>query len=324
MRIEYSEENVQCYFAESITEFIKHIEYEIQVDNSEDYIYFFRGENADYGDNAITPSIYRSVDRLKNEHLLFREIKRFNNIDFSGDLTAFDHLSRMQHYTLPTRLLDCSEDPLSSLWFAVSSADKNKFSVVYMLKIKKENIKYYDSDTVTAIANLARLPLEGEEKSKNQILNAVHAAIPSKHKCYSDKRTEILNKQPGMGYLYHEIRNDISHYQELIVPENLVSVQIVKPKLTNTRIHSQKGAFLLFGLNYQDCELSIPIIKIVNGVPKILKSKINLNSNPIDSIVKISISNKITSNLLDKIGIKLPYIYPEMEMVCKYFKEKFT
>jgi len=329
MKTDYREIDISCVTVSTIFSYLKQIEEEIVNDNNDDFLYLFRGEYKDFSDNAIQPSIYRMNNQniLKNEHILFREMKRFNGLDFSEDTTTLDHLSRMQHYSMPTRLIDLSEDPLAALWFAISAAEEKGLSenrIVYMLRIRKDNIKYFDSDTATVIANLAKLPLNGNIKSKEKILHAVRVVMSTKRKCYSSRRIDNLNKHKCMGYLYHEIRNDISHFQEIINPEHIVSVQCIKPKLSNTRIHSQKGAFLLFGLNFDSCYLNIPLIRVVSGNPKLLKSILNINMNPIESIVKISITNNVTVKLLDKMGTKKPYIYPEMEMVSNYFSKKFA
>jgi hypothetical protein len=329
MKTVYEEIDINCVTVSTIFGYLEQIENEIINDNNDDFLYLFRGEYEDFGDTAMQPSIYRKENKniLKSEHILFREIKRFNGIDFSEDTTTLDHLSRMQHYSMPTRLIDLSEDPLAALWFAISAAEEKGLSanrIVYMLRIRKSNIKYFDSDTATIIANLAKLPLNGVIKSKEKILDAVRAVMSTKRKCYSSKRIDNLKKHKCMGYLYHEIRNDVSHFLEIINPEHLVSVQCIKPKLSNTRIHSQKGAFLLFGLNFDSCDLNIPLIRVVSGKPKLLKSILNINKNPIESIVKISITNNVTVKLLDKMGTKKPYIYPEMEIVSKYFSKYFA
>lgn len=82
-----------------------------EIDNKKECIYF-RGETNDFEENALKPSVYRD-DFIEKEELIYREISRFNNIDFSEDKTTFDRLSRMQHYFAPTRLIDLSDDPLN-------------------------------------------------------------------------------------------------------------------------------------------------------------------------------------------------------------------
>ena len=82
----------------------------------------FRGEKKYYANTALQPKVYRDA-YIKYEDVIFRESQRFNDLVFTQDMTVFDRLSRMQHYTAPTRLLDLSEDLLSAVYFAIAEND---------------------------------------------------------------------------------------------------------------------------------------------------------------------------------------------------------
>lgn len=321
MIIEYEQIEISHFKANDLSTFFAIIEIELKKDASNENIWLYRGEYKNFGNTALQPSIYRKIKTLKNEHILVREIKRFNDYDFSTDTSTLDNLCRMQHYSLPTRLIDLTEDPLSALWFAVSEAESKKHKgsrCVYMIKIKSNDIKYYDSDTVTAIANLSKLPLSDEYKSKTHILNAVKKAYKEINE-YEDM-VNAFNTSEGVSYLHHEIKKDISHYEPIINPEDITSVQCLKSKLSNSRIHNQKGAFLLFGLNYSSVKKAIPIIELSNNKTYLMKSKKKINHNPIDKIIRIDISDDINIPLLDSIGVKKAYIFSEMEKVAEYMK----
>lgn len=69
-----------------------------------DYTYFYRGHAEDT--YLLEPSIYRDDGYIENEHIFFREFIAKNPSYFNDCKYAVDYLVMMQHYELPTRLLD--------------------------------------------------------------------------------------------------------------------------------------------------------------------------------------------------------------------------
>jgi len=288
--------------------------YILNIKEADNTILAFRGEKMDYGDTELYPSIYRSHYLLENEDKIFRESQRFNNQEFVEDRTTFDKLSRIQHYSAPTRLLDISEDLMSALYFATekNDNDNDNDSILYIFEIDEKEIKYYDSDTVSVISNLAKIPLDNtNEKSKRKLLCDI---IRFKEKKGKDK----FNKQKSVKFLKHEIREEKPQFKPIIDPKHLISVQCVRPKLTSGRIKSQKGFFLLFGLNPND--ITKPI-KLIDKKNKLLdNTKIQ---HPIKQIHKIKLKTHKIKTELEKIGIKKSFIYPDIDKVSEYLKIKY-
>lgn len=71
----------------------------------------------------LQPSILRGPRGIENEHLLFRDMVARLPQSFSGCKSALDYLVQMQHYELPTRLLDVTMNPLVALYFACQSVE---------------------------------------------------------------------------------------------------------------------------------------------------------------------------------------------------------
>ena len=75
----------------------------------------------------------------------------------------FDKLVRMQHFGLPTRLLDVSRNAMVALFFAtdpgpLESSPTDGMVTAFAIPPKFE--KYYDSDSVSCIAHLANMTAE--------------------------------------------------------------------------------------------------------------------------------------------------------------------
>lgn len=102
----------------SVSEFIEKI---VQQDKEAGTETFYRGHaNRDW---ELLPSIFRTPNGVEKEHLLFRDMVAHEPQSFSECKSALDYLVQMQHYELPTRLLDVSTNPLVALYFACQSAE---------------------------------------------------------------------------------------------------------------------------------------------------------------------------------------------------------
>jgi hypothetical protein len=305
-----------------------------EIGRKTDSLLVFRGEKKDYGDTALVPFVYRNDNYISNEENIYRESQRFNDNEFNIDKTAFDKLSRIQHYSAPTRLIDVSEDLFSAIYFSIAEknaevleklstetekeflARKNSHdAVIYLFEIDKEKIKYYDSDTISVISNLAKIPLSNtdNEKSKETLLNDVN-----KYKNDIKK----FNKQKSVKFLRHEIREEKPQFKAIINPQHLVSIQFVYPKFTNNRVKSQKGAFLVFGLNNADASQTI---KLIDEHGFLIKSEDN-KTHPVleihKAILKYDNINKMKEEL-KSLGIIKPFIYPEIDKVSEHLVEKY-
>lgn len=267
--------------AESVEEFLKYL---YQMDRSEGDESFFRGHgNTSY---ELTPSLLRKSSNgswlhLPNEDRLCKELLIAHYDEFQGDQYCFDRLVRMQHYGLPTRLLDISGNPLVALFFACDGTQIEDDGEVIVFQVASERVKYYDSDTVSCIANLSNLTFE----QKNKITSA-DDVVPF-------NSSEVGEK------LLHLIKSEKGYFEPRILPSDLGSVVCVKAKQTNTRIRSQAGLFLLFG---NDANLP------ESGSEGI-------------SIARITIKNKAKiQSQLDRININAKTVYPSIDQTAQHLR----
>lgn len=249
---------------------------------------FYRG-HSNRSKFQLAPSLLRKDEMGNFIHLgaegrMYRELLISNSIDFQGDTCTFDRLVRMQHYSLPTRLLDITSNPLIALYFACNDHPDDEGEVI-VFSIEPEQIKYFDSDTASCIANLTRL-----SQKPNEPID------------YGITKVEAFNQQDPIKRLLHFVREEKPYFEDKLDPSDLQSVICVKGKRTNSRIAFQSGAFLLFGDGGTLPEKGTPQIKIqrigITNKPDILKQ-------------------------LDQLNINESTVFPYIENSAKYIAGKF-
>jgi hypothetical protein len=102
----------------------------------------------------LQPSIFRQPEHRRVEKDILRELIAIQPTEFREDKTSFEQLVRMQHYGLPTRLLDLTYNPLVGLYFACWKHPKKDGDFI-RLALRKASVRYFDSDTVSCVANLS-------------------------------------------------------------------------------------------------------------------------------------------------------------------------
>lgn len=255
---------------------------------SKDYIYFYRG-HSDYN-FKLEPSIYRNDGLTNNENKIFREIILRCPDDFQDNTVTFQKLVKMQHYSLPTRLLDITENSLTALFFACQ--DSNTDGEVIIFKIHKDDVKYFDSDTVSVLSNVSKLS-RSFEISQSKSNNVAE-----------------FNKQENIKLLLHEIQQEKHFFSPVINPMHIESVLCVKPKLDNQRIIRQEGAFFLFGIeNKKKNCANFPVEKIY--YPN--SEKLIINASKKENILK----------QLKRLGINNSSVFPEIDNIAKDIKETY-
>src|SRR6266853_3510273 len=71
----------------------------------------------------LLPSVLRDRKLVDAEYAILRELVASHPGEFAADTTTLEQLARVQHYSLPTRLLDITWNPLVALYFAAKEND---------------------------------------------------------------------------------------------------------------------------------------------------------------------------------------------------------
>lgn len=283
--VAYNEEKVEVNFISSISK----IGVMISSIKTAGLHLFFRGHaDANY---VLSPSIMRTKNWMKNENAMYNELLISCPEDFYKCHTHLEKLVEMQHYGLPTRLLDITRNPLVALFFAC----KERFDCygeIIIISAESQNIKYPQSDTVSI---LACLPSFSYDKQLELYNLANDPTI--NHETFNKRAARLL----------HEIRLEKPAFQADINKEDLLRNLIVYASMNNNRIVKQDGAFILCGLSDMHSSLN----------------QFRYRDNGKTVIFLIDKKEEILKQLAD-FSINHATLFPEIECVSEFIKDKFN
>ena len=291
-------------YINSISTYIEKIKdiNEFIINKKENREVFYRGHGK--FSHQLLPSLLREDPSgkgkvyLEGEHLLFRELLTMEPNSFSNDISGFDILTRMQHYGMPTRMLDISSNPLTALYFACENLKHNEDGEVVLISVKKNDICFYDSDKISCLTNLAKLTANQKDQLSQYIINC-QKNDPNKVLLNDSDLNEKVYEQ----YL-HCILNEKPYFKPKVEIKDLKNTFCVKGRLNQERIIAQSGSFLIFGLDAE----AIP----ESGNDDFNVYRIRINKD----------DKKPILDELDLLNINQRTVYPSIENSAKYIKNR--
>lgn len=248
------------------------------------------------------PGLFRP-DLLKlaeSEKRAVRDLVSVHPGEFAGDETMFDRLVRMQHFGLPSRLLDVSQNPLVALYFATDPGPKGEESdgAVTAFAVPEGREKYYDSDAVSCLANLANMTA----KEKSEIIRLRQLRLKGTTREAEIKR---VNEEGVYTRLHQFIRAEKPHFLSIIDPIDLFKPYYVHPKMSNRRILSQAGGFIIHGLTpSRKIKFAHPIEETRFVIPKDAKGPLR--------------------KALELLGISDSTLFPELDRAANRIKTSYA
>lgn len=215
---------------------------------SDDVVLYFRGEGRSTW--PLKPSVMRQgYSTFESDMLLDLASRRPE--EFSDKPTALEQWVLAQHHTLKTRFLDVSRNPLVALFFACCEREcLGEDGQLHVFIVPKTLIKRFNSDTVSIIANFAKLTRDEQDLVVGKVTQPFSDSAVQTAETIA-KRNRRLTHRGGspvnlaMAKLYQLIRDEKPYFRENIDIRDLLRVFVIEPQHSPERIRAQAGAFLV-------------------------------------------------------------------------------
>ncbi len=290
----------------SLQEFIDEI---LRIRKLHNNTLWFRGE-ANVHPNVL-PSLFREnndkqIDFIVSERTLIDKALQYYPDLFRNCKNTIDKLVVMQHYQLPTRMLDVTRNPLVALYMACSKRSKEgEGGRVIYAKMEPAHRKLLDTLAVL----IDRMSEDAENYNSS----------------YNMKMLQGIWNQTYYKPIDLNALNDI--FREMTKPQLLI------PEYSNDRIKHQQGAVIFSALFSVDGSgFKERYDKIIGAYPKLASIEdmasveFKKNAAPLDDWFRgneIRISDECKDSILkelDVLGINEGFLFPEPEHQMKYVK----
>ena len=196
---------------------------------------FYRGQS-DYKWHLV-PSVYRD-GQFEYEPIYIKEMERIRPDEFK-DCDCFGKLVKMQHYGLPTRLLDITMNPLVALYFACRTRQSVDGAFYHL----SSPTFWPDNDAIKIVAEYATEHKSFSELAKENREKVIHSLGVPAHVVLPPYTNERIKQQKGAFLIFgmtfrkpnEEAREYIPQYCEITEEQE----KLICPEIKKVRIPAE-------------------------------------------------------------------------------------
>lgn len=279
--------------------------------------FFYRGQSNDFKSSNNVASIFRQkeLSGYTHEYSFTNEYMRRYANDFNNLENNFSRLSYMQHFGLPTRLLDVTTNALVALYFACQShldseGHETDGIVTMFFSNKTQNIDDLLKEDENHLYQSWYMDLVKQfpEGYYEQLSEENQKVYDSLNDFYKE-----INQSYEMQCLYHDIKRDTGYFADLINFRTLLHPFFVEPSINNERLRAQSGFFLFEPYDGTSCSLENIHDDIDNKV-----SLYNGHNEPIRLVIPGEKKQQILNELNQSLEINQATLFPDKENVASW------